>query len=282
VLDCLIIGGGPAGLAAATYLARFRRRICLIDDGASRAALIPESHNYPGFQGIAGPALLNLLKAQALQYGAVLETGRVTALARQPDGFMAVCGVREVTAQSVLLATGLIDETPRVTGLSEGVYNASIRYCPICDGFEATDKRIGVLGSFEDAGKKALFLRSYSRDVVLLPTSGARKTRVRSALEEAGVRITAGPTGVECKDGIVSVTLENHDFLQLDVLYPVLGCSVRSELATKLGARCSPRGTLKVDHCQETSVKGLYAAGDVVSDLQRGGGTCRDRRHRHS
>ena len=79
--DCLIIGGGPAGLTAAIYLARYRRAAVVIDDGASRAALIPASHNYPGFKGIAGPDLLSRLREQALLYGANLEHGRVTTAA---------------------------------------------------------------------------------------------------------------------------------------------------------------------------------------------------------
>src|SRR4051812_1007322 len=70
MLDALIIGGGPSGLMAAIYLARYRRKVLLIDEGASRAALIPESHNYPGFKGIAGPALLARLREQASLYGA--------------------------------------------------------------------------------------------------------------------------------------------------------------------------------------------------------------------
>ena len=68
--DCLIIGGGPAGLTAATYLARFRRRTLVVDSGNSRAALIPNTHNYPAFSGISGPNLLEKLRAQASQYGA--------------------------------------------------------------------------------------------------------------------------------------------------------------------------------------------------------------------
>ena len=84
--DALIIGGGPSGLMAAIYLARYRRKVLLIDEGASRAALIPESHNYPGFKGIAGPALLARLREQASLYGAPLERGRVISLHHRSDG----------------------------------------------------------------------------------------------------------------------------------------------------------------------------------------------------
>ena len=146
--DCLIIGGGPAGLTAAIYLARYRRAAVLIDDGASRAALIPASHNYPGFKGIAGPDLLSRLREQALLYGANLEHGRVTTLQRRPQGgFRAQWNGKDIAARTVLLATGLVDESPKVEGLGSAVYDGAVRFCPICDGFEAMDRRIGVLGS---------------------------------------------------------------------------------------------------------------------------------------
>ena len=78
--DCIIVGGGPAGLTAATYLARYRRKVVVIDADDSRAAQIPESHNHPGFSGIAGPDLLKRMREQAKRYGADLRGGKVTAL----------------------------------------------------------------------------------------------------------------------------------------------------------------------------------------------------------
>src|SRR5215210_4481525 len=88
VLDCLVIGGGPAGLLGAVYLARYRRSVQVFDAGESRAAKIPESHNYPGFFGIAGPELLRRLNAQARQYGAELVRGRVTSLRKEGETFV--------------------------------------------------------------------------------------------------------------------------------------------------------------------------------------------------
>src|SRR3954447_21363468 len=105
VLDCLIIGGGPAGLLAAIYLGRYRRTVQVIDAGESRAARIPESHNYPGFFGIAGEELLRRLTAQAEQYGAQLVAGRVTSLRREGCAFVASLQNRNVAARFVLLAT---------------------------------------------------------------------------------------------------------------------------------------------------------------------------------
>ena len=267
MLDCLVIGGGPAGLTAAIYLARYRRRACLIEDGASRAALIPESHNYPGFKGIAGPELLRRLREQALQYGAAFEAGRVVALRRGPDGFIAEYGHREIRSRMVLLATGLVDESPRIEGLRAGIYDGAIRYCPICDGFEAMDRRIGVIGGLDNAGKKALFLRTYSQDVVVFETESSGD--IRPALKKAGVRSVSGPVRVACNGSTVSVATQDGTAHEVDILYPALGCTVRSDLATALGASANETGNLLVDQVQRTTVESLYAAGDVASDLHQ-------------
>jgi thioredoxin reductase (NADPH) len=270
MLDCLIVGGGPAGLTAAIYLARYRRATAVVDDGASRAALIPESHNYPGFKGIDGPGLLHRLREQASLYGAALQRGRVTALARKGDGmFIAKIGDTEIETRSVLLATGLVDEAPEVEGLRDGVYRGAIRYCPICDGYEAMDQRIGVMGQMDAACKKGLFLRTYSTDVLIFPTDSDEKSVRKSGDTESGMSILGRPLRVENADGKVVITVAGGASHQLDVLYPALGCTVRSELATTLGARCTASGNLQVDDHQSTTVAGLYAAGDVVSDLHQ-------------
>jgi thioredoxin reductase (NADPH) len=165
-LDCLIIGGGPAGLTAAVYLARYRRNVVVVDSGESRAALIQKSRNYPGFpSGISGKELLADLTAQAREYGADLRRGRIAALQRDAAGFIASSDGAELSASAVLLATGIVDENPAVDGLRQTVAEGAIRYCPVCDGFEATDRRIAVLGSGKDAAAKAVFLRTYATDV---------------------------------------------------------------------------------------------------------------------
>ena len=269
MLDCLIIGGGPAGLTAAIYLARYRRNVVVVDAGDSRAALIPESHNYPGFQGIAGPALLGRLRGQVLRYGAELRRGTVTALTREDGGFIAGAGTETLRARTVLMATGLIDKKPQTEGLADGIVHGAIRYCPICDGYEASDKRIGVLGPFETAAHKALFMRTYSRDVRLFSTDRVEAPELSGELAAAGIDVAGIAARVDPSAEGVSVTVEGGKTHVLDVLYPALGCIVRSELAAALGAKCSRVGTLNVDDRQSTTIDGLFGAGDVVADLHQ-------------
>jgi thioredoxin reductase (NADPH) len=266
--DCLIIGGGPAGLTAATYLARYRRAARLIDAGDSRAALIPESHNYPAFKGIGGRDLLRRLRDQAALYGIVREEGRVTGLRRERDGgFVATTGQEEISARHVLLATGLIDERPAIDGFDD-VPTDAVRFCPICDGYEATDRRVGVIGGLEAAGKKALFLRTYTATIMVFGADDG-SPGMRRALCDAGITLAGVPSRIACEGGTLKLTVEGGTRYDIDMLYPALGCSVRSDLATALGARSNDIGTLLVDDHQQTSVDGLYAAGDVVSDLHQ-------------
>ena len=270
MLDCLIIGGGPAGLTAATYLTRFRREACLVDAGESRASLISETHNYPGFAGISGSDLLRRLREQAVINGARLETGFVRSLARRSGdrAFVASTAQKEIVAKTVILATGLVDECPPIEGFSYDRYTGPVRFCPICDGFEALDKRVGVLGSMATASGKALFMRTYTRDVVVFATD-AGSARVQQELRDKGITLAGKPERIERMDKTVVVTARGGEHHSLDVLYPALGCTVNSGLAVSLGASSDDIGMIKVDAYQQTNVEGLYAAGDVVTDLHQ-------------
>jgi thioredoxin reductase (NADPH) len=151
-LDALIIGGGPAGLTCAIYLARYRRKVVVVDSGESRAALIPETHNYPGYaDGIAGPGLLEALTLQARTYGVEIISDRITELQPAKAGFEATCSKGNIAARRAVPASGLIDRDLGNPDLQEAVGRGLVRYCPICDGFEASDLRIGVLGGAHDA-----------------------------------------------------------------------------------------------------------------------------------
>jgi thioredoxin reductase (NADPH) len=271
-LDCLVIGGGPAGLTAAIYLARYRRNVMVIDSRESRAALIPETHNYPGFAaGVSGRKLLELLASQAATYGVKFVHDTVQSLQKSGDAFTATASGREIAAERVVLATGLVDRTVEIPGLRPAIAEGLVRYCPICDGYEASDQRIGVLGNARVACKKAIFLRTYSKTVTLLAADKEPvDERVCRELASAGVRLpSAHAAGFERKDHQVVAIMSDGSRESFDVIYPILGCDVRSGLAAALGARRNDIGCIEVDAHQQSSVQGLYAAGDVVSDLHQ-------------
>jgi len=274
-LDCLVIGAGPAGLTAAIYLARYRRRFCVIDGGASRATLIPTSHNHAGFpEGIAGPALLERMATQARKYGTQLVPGTVTSLQRDADYTFAISlDERLIRARTVLMATGVVDIEPELPDLPQAIHQGLIRHCVICDGYEVIGHRVGVIGRGDGGLREALFLRTYADDITLLslgqPLDLSHDERHRAA--SAGITLIEDPViSVEVKgDRIASLTLQGGVCRSFDSVYSVLGDTVRSGLAGQVGAKLNDKGCIITDRHQASSVEGLYAAGDVTCSLDQ-------------
>lgn len=273
-LDCLIVGAGPAGLTAAIYLSRFHLRVALVDAGHSRAALIPRTHNHAGYPGgIEGKALLGLMRDQAAEFGVAVETALVERLARADALFVATAGERDLKARTVLLATGVVNNQPPMAPEvhDEALQRGLLRYCPICDGYEASDKRIGVIGTGEHGHNEALFLRGFSRNVTLIAPEGEHgiEESHRSALEGAGVKLVNGPCHPLRITGETIVVPTPDGELAFDTVYPALGSLIRSDLALDLGAKANAEGCIEIDAHQRTSVAGLYAAGDVTRGLDQ-------------
>lgn len=270
-IDCLIIGGGPAGLTAALYLARYRRRVVVADAGASRAGLIPCSHNLAGFpEGISGQEMLLRMRDHALRYGADIRDETISGLGMNGGAFYAEGNRRSYRASKVILATGVTDVLPDAKGLDAAIGAGLIRLCPVCDAFEASGKRLAVLGNSPTSTSKASFLRRYSDDVSFVAHSPlALGSEERDNLEMQGIAICDGDyRSMRFSGDRVTLDLggSNRDF---DIVYPALGSTVHSELASGLGAETSEEGCIVVGRHQETSVPGLYAAGDVVIALDQ-------------
>jgi thioredoxin reductase (NADPH) len=275
ILDCLIVGGGPAGLTAAIYLARFHLDILVVDGGKSRAAWIPCTRNVSGFpDGINGSQLLQRMRDQACKYGAKVETEFVTKLERGADGlFTATWGSGEAKARAVLLATGVTNRRPPMDEQlhDDALARGLVRYCPICDGYEVTDKKVGVIGSDSHGVAEALFLRSYTADLTLIAPDKALRLRPEDfeKLKGAGIECVDGPAqAVAIPNGCIVVdTAEGH--YTFDSIYPALGSDTHIQLAEMVGAELSREQCIVVDRHMRTSVPGLYAAGDVVIGLDQ-------------
>ncbi len=273
-LDCLIIGAGPAGLTAAIYLSRFHLRTGLVDAGKSRAALIPCTRNHPGYPGgISGEDLLARMREQAAEFGAHVTDALIETLERNDDTFIARGEGLEVAARTVLLATGVVNKRPPI---APEVHDAALargllRYCPICDGFEVTDKRVGVIGSGTHGFKEALFLRMYTHSVTLVAPDAKHDLSEleREQVSRVGIRLIDGPCAPLRLAGEEMLVPTPAGELAFDSVYPALGSIIRSELALMLGAEATDDGCLVVDDHQRTSIPGLYAAGDVVKGLDQ-------------
>jgi len=269
-VEALIIGGGPAGLMAAIYLTRFRRKVCVLDAGASRAALIPRSHNLPGFpNGIPGPELLARMDQQLKELGVFVQRAEVESLERGEGHFRARHAEGEVRAARVILASGIVDRQMPLADWLPAVRQGLLRYCPVCDGYEAIDRKIAVVGPLTQAMAKALFMRTYSDDVTLLPIDGDGDAAARQRLAAAGVRVTAPVRRLSKTEQTIEAELADGSREAFEVIYPAMGAETRSGLALSLGADHTDDGFLKVDARQHSSVEHLFGIGDVVTDLHQ-------------
>lgn len=275
-IDCLIVGGGPAGLTAATYLARFNRHVVLVDVDESRARYIPVSHNCPGFPfGVSGPELLAKMRDQAAHFGIEPIAARVDVLERIDGGFLAKAGERAWHASTVLLATGIKDRLPNIAELEQGIADGVVRICAICDGYEAAGDRIAMLGPPATVVGHACFLRTFSRNVcVVLSEAGDVSATERARAENLDIEILPPPESMkldrDTSAKFVSCTLSWPGSQRVfDTLYPVLGSDVKGHLASAMGAARDDCGELIVDACMRTSIEGCYAAGDAVSSVNQ-------------
>lgn len=289
--DCAVVGGGPAGLAAALYLQRFHRDVVLLDAGASRARWIPESNNCPGFpQGISGDDLLRSYRDQVHQLGMRIVDARIGSLARcavadgaaggaerprdEGDGhgpcfLLRADDGRTWRARRVLLATGVVDVLPDVPWTDEAMDATALRLCAICDGYEASDGRLAVYGAPGTALSHARFLRTFSADVAVLFDGDATiDDAYRAEAAALGVTLLGTPSALDF-DGERCGAVVGGTHHAFDALYPAMGSDVQSALATGIGARVDDTGALHVDDDKMTSVEGLYAIGDVVSALNQ-------------
>lgn len=270
-LDCVVIGGGPAGLMAAIYLARFRRSVRVVDAGMSRAALIPRSHNIPGFaHGLSGPEFIVRMSDQLVGLEVPVIKAEARVLTSTEGGFRIDSSDGEIHAATVVLASGIVDIHPPFEDWRTALAAGLLRYCPVCDAFEAMGQSIGVVGELRHAAPKALFLRSYTKDVTLLATREDPDDDARASLAEAKVKVlTARDLRLRRSSSKVEAVFNDNEIAAFDVIYPAMGAEVRSYLALSLGAAHNEEGYLRVDDRQQTSIKGLYGIGDVVSDLHQ-------------
>ena len=272
--DTAIIGGGPAGLTAAIYLARYRRKVVVFDRGGSRASLIPTSHNHAGFpEGIHGEDLLAAMRQQAAQFGAELQSGDVLSITAQNTAWHLTGDGIDLTARTVLFATGTVNRYPDIP---RDVHDAALaagklRYCPVCDAFEATGQRIAVIGAESHGVAEALFLRNYSDRITLFTLIECElHEKDRADLSKAGVKWDPRPVASYDFSGDgVRLGFADGSAEYADTLYPALGSDPNDKLIKQLGLRTTADDCILTDSRQRLGLDGLYAAGDIVSGLDQ-------------
>lgn len=269
--DCVIVGGGPAGLAAALLLGRARRWVLQLDSGEYRNAA---AHHLNGFITRDGtpPGTLRSLAATELDgYPTVQRrAGRVTAARRDGAGFaLQLAGEPgEILARRLLLATGLVDALPALPGLAE-VYGGDAWHCPYCDAYEQRDQPLAVLGAPPQGLRMALELAGWTRDLVYCTGGPALEPRHRARLAALGIGLREEPvTALAVQDGrLQGLQLARSGLLPRRGLALAVPFRQRSELAQQLGCGLSRAGLVRSGRHGATAVRGLHVAGDMTSPL---------------
>jgi len=267
ITDCAIVGGGPAGLTAALYLARFLRSVTVFDAEDGRALKIPKSHNIAAFpEGISGRDLLDRMRRHAELYGAVVKAGTVHTVERKGDVFYITTDDTIAVARYVIFATGVFNHRPPLSqpDHDDGLARGLIRYCPVCDAHEIRDKRIAVFGRGAHAMEEASFIRHYSGSVTLIPPDG-----ISDAAREGVAVLEAPLKSLALTQSAVVVTLQNGETRHFDTLYVALGTTAQTDLAARLGVALDDGGYVECDAKQKTSIDRVYAVGDIIDGLDQ-------------
>lgn len=267
--DVVIVGGGPAGLNAALALGRARKRVLVCDAGPRRNAAAKELHNFVTRDGIAPAEFRRIGRAQLAPYASVtVRDENVTAITGERGAFHVALPSGEVIARRVLLTTGLIDEPPALEGVREA-WGHSVIQCPYCHGWELRDQPWGYLvqhAPLAHAVPFTLMLRGWTREVSFFSNGVELPLELRAQLEAGGVRVVTetlrrvvGGARVELTDGtsVPCGALFTHPpQRQVDVVQ-------------KLGVTLNEEGFVRIDPMRcETSVPGVYAAGDLTTRAQ--------------
>lgn len=269
--DCLIIGGGPAGLSAAIYLARFNRSTLVIDsEKGGRWQTHEINENYLGFpQGIHSEKLRQLGKEQAKRFGAKFATDLIDSLTETNGVFRAHGKKSDYLGKSVIIATGVADYFPPFD--KEKVYlGRSLFWCITCDGHKTVNKRVVVLGNNDEAACTCCQFKIYTDKLIFLTNDQVGKAKINSEwlkrLRENKIEFLEGELDkVVGAEGMVEkIILKDGKEIKTDYIFSMQGSSPHSSLAKELGIIVNKENYICVDLEQRTNKPLVYAAGDVT------------------
>lgn len=270
--DCIIIGGGPAGLTCAIFLGRYRRNVLLIHDNKPRNYASRAIHGFLGQHDIPPNELLKRGRAEAATAGVEICEGTVSNVCRNGDVFEVTTSSGKWRGRRIVLAYGVRDKLPDIPDL-ERYYGGSIFHCPDCDGYEVTDKRVAVIGWGKKAVGLALKLMQWTDQLTVLTHGHEREWTKEhtSKLLSHGIGIKDEKiTALEGEGGIVkAAVLSTGERVAVDAMFFTIGVERSCMLAEELGCEVDDKKpNIIVDDHKQTTVEGVYAVGDLVPGSQ--------------
>lgn len=270
--DATVVGGGPAGLSAALWLARYRRKVLVLDSGVYRNAAVEQMHGYLGSDPAVPADFRERARAELFRYERLeLVEARATGVGRTPDGFTIEVQGQSHESARLVLATGVIDQFPEVENFFDH-YGASVFHCPSCDGYEASGRALAVFGWSEQVVGFALSLFDWAASITIVtdgqPFEGDDVDR--DALMRAGVTLLEDDAvALEGTRGALrGVRLKSGSLLECELAFFSIAHRPVTELAVDIGCARTDDGYLKVDTENQTTMAGVYAAGDVTPGCQ--------------
>ena len=275
--DCIVIGAGPAGLSASLFLARYLRRTLTFHHNSPRNEYAHGVHGFLGHHGIRPAELLARGRDEVTMHGGLIIEACVTAVeVVSTEHFRVFAGndteKKSFDARRLLLATGLRDLTPDCPGFRE-FYGSTVFHCPDCDGYEVRGKRVAVLAHGNNATGFTENILTWTRNVTLLTDQKEISNSDREKLATLDVVIrtdrVAALEGDTSKQQLQRVLFSEGEPLECDALFFNLGTELATNFHDTLGCRLDPEcGLLWVDETQQTSINGVYAAGDITPHSQ--------------
>jgi thioredoxin reductase len=271
IQDCIIVGGGPAGLNAAVVLGRCRRSVLLFDSATYRNRYSHGMHNYLTRDDVAPTEFLKLAVKEAKKYGVQLLQKKIVNARKNDEGVFVVRDEegKFYYAKKLLIATGLADKVPDIPGFKE-FYGKSVHHCPYCDGWEVRDKKLGVYARNKNGFELALALKGWSDDVTYY-ADGRNKLKPAEVetLSANNISIISYPLErLDGKEGqLKNIMFKNGESRRCDALFFVNGFDQQCNLAETFGCNMTRKGVVLTNRYQQTNIEGLYVAGDASRDM---------------